>query len=181
MHREDRSLQSLYAESSGCPETSSAGFCWRLPPSSEGERNPHARRGALVSVLCSSWVLCWMHLGCYFACIVDVILHVSWVLCCVHLGSYFACILGAVLATSRVLFRMRLGCCAHPGYLLFLGCCAHNGHWIIHSPVLPGEPWRCPRQWCRQLLTWQEICVLTNGQPGASSLDPWICTELALF
>lgn len=158
MHREDRSLQSLYAESSGCPETSSAGFCWRLPPSSEGERNPHARRGALVSVLCSSWVLCWMHLGCYFA-----------------------CILGAVLGTSWVLFCMRLGCCAHPGYLLFLGCCAHNGHWIIHSPVLPGEPWPCPRQWCRQFLTWQEICVLTNGQPGASSLDPWICTELALF
>lgn len=113
MQREDRSLQSLNAESSGCPEISSAGFCWRLPPSSEGERNPHARPGALVCaaqaagavqvlgavlglILHVSWVLFCMYLGCCAVCILGLILHVSWVLCWVRLGCYFACVLGAV-------------------------------------------------------------------------------------
>lgn len=150
-------------------------------PASVGDCLPLVRASATRTHGAVPWSLCCAAPGCCAGCILGVILHVSWVLCCVHLGSYFACFLGAVLGTSWVLFCMRLGCCAHPGYLLVLGCCAHNGHWIIHSPVLHGEPWPCPRQWCRQLLTWQEICVLTNGQPGASSLDPWICTELALF
>lgn len=123
MHREDRSLQSLNAESSGCPEISSAGFCWRLPPSSEGERNPHARPGALVSVLRKQWVLCRSWVLC-------------WVLFCMCLGCYFACILGAALCASWVLFCMYLGCCA--GYVL--GAILHAS-WVLCTPWVSPIPW----------------------------------------